>query len=210
MRNMFLVLGCYDWIGFHLTNRLLEEGYEVTGMDLINSDKKENLAMFIGRNSYFTFLDQMDDIKESTSSIDAVIQLSKECKGKTDLIDTVQGNFYVLSSGGASLDEKAIGVTLPVLYGEWCPRDQYGFFHYGTYIRFDSDTFKKEAVYIEDFIEALLQIINASNVPSSIMYTSIEDDSRKEENFQFIRPALSQKERLNKINQHYERFSTFY
>ena len=35
--NKILVTGTAGFIGYHLANRLLEEGYEVTGLDSINS-----------------------------------------------------------------------------------------------------------------------------------------------------------------------------
>ncbi len=64
----FLIANCYDWIGFHIVNKLLENGYDVDGYDH-SSEDDHHLSMFLGRNSSFTFVKDITAKNYRTSII---------------------------------------------------------------------------------------------------------------------------------------------
>ncbi len=88
MRSKVLVTGAAGFIGFHLSNRLIKEGYEVTGVDNINDYydiglKHARLAI-LSNNPNFSFhkLDLQDrtglDQLFSTNRFDYVVNLAAQ------------------------------------------------------------------------------------------------------------------------------------
>src|SRR5699024_11747942 len=91
---IFLVENCFHWLGFHIINRLLDNGYQVDGMDDLDTDKKEHLSMFVGRNELF---------RQITSR-----------ERNTDYDISMQADARKLESE----KEQAITIKLPLVFGE--------------------------------------------------------------------------------------------
>ncbi|KGX87812.1 hypothetical protein [Pontibacillus litoralis] len=60
----YLIWGCYSGIGFHFVQACLEKGHFVYGVDGL-SERKEMMAMFIGRNAHFTHFPEVNTFKQS-------------------------------------------------------------------------------------------------------------------------------------------------
>ncbi|WP_186576644.1 NAD(P)-dependent oxidoreductase [Aquibacillus kalidii] len=209
---MFLIVGCYDWVGYHITNKLLEQGQEVIGIDTMDSDKKENLAMFVGRNGLFSHYDSAQAVikdKKHKEGFKAIIFIKPEDISDIEEISYFSQVSLCLRSKNENMDECVTFVDIPLLYGEWMPRDNEGIFHGEEYVRFDSDQFKKEATYIEDFVNAFIKFAEESESPDYAMFAS--DKSEKEdENITIVRETKSQGERLQELDEHYEKFHFLY
>ena len=66
MKKSFLITGCAGFIGFHLSNKLLNKGYNIYGVDNLNSYysvklKKKRLSI-LKKNKNFKFI-KLDLIK---------------------------------------------------------------------------------------------------------------------------------------------------
>ncbi|MEW9109094.1 MAG: hypothetical protein AB2374_07075 [Cytobacillus gottheilii] len=67
MNDSVIIYGGFDFIGFHLTKGLLDEGYSISSVrsDLIADDMLENKRLELGRNANFL---EWDDLKEPFGS----------------------------------------------------------------------------------------------------------------------------------------------
>ncbi|GGA73926.1 hypothetical protein [Ornithinibacillus halotolerans] len=199
-----LVQNCFHWIGYHYVNFLLEKGIVVKGIDKINSDKKDNLAMFFGRNSSFQWFEDSYDEKVSTALIignrissipinaDRIIQIVlKQTKKIPD----------------------AVTINAPLLFGEWMEMTNEGVTDGNRIIPFQSDEFLQDAIYIEDFILSTYPLFESNKrsgdyqVISNKMYL---DDAVKLENSIYIRDNIPMKHNVKKVIEHYKRYQNFY
>ena len=113
MAYHILVTGCCGFIGSHLTEKLLSEGYHVTGIDNFDpfydrSIKEENLALFSSHPSFRFFETDIRD-KDFASSFkhdkpDAVIHLAAKAGIRPSLED-VNGYIDTNITGTANILE---------------------------------------------------------------------------------------------------------
>ncbi|SDQ88365.1 hypothetical protein [Virgibacillus salinus] len=188
---LFLVENCFQWVGFHIVNCLLENGYKVDGIDDLSSDKKKHLSMFVGRNSSFQHIFSYKRDATYDSSI-------KITENQLDL--TLQQNTSHL-------------IKLPILFGEWMPMKINGMYHNNSFIPFDSDIFLNEAIYIGDFMKSLTQWIKSSQLPEILEVKSINNKQSEEiklENSVYIRNNRTIEENLKMVIKHYEKFEDVY
>ncbi|GGJ95342.1 hypothetical protein GCM10007063_17330 [Lentibacillus kapialis] len=185
----FFVEDCFHWIGFHMVNHFLENGWHVDGMDDLDTDEKEHLSMFLGRNDLFHHVAKSGHNK----SYDASISIG-ECE-------------MILKK------KEAITIKLPLVFGEWMPMNQDGACIQNDFIRFDSQRFISSAVHVENIIESVKQWIRASGLPQVVNARSIHDrkaDDLKLENTVYIRNNRPIKEEIENVKKHYERYKKFY
>lgn len=85
MKKHILLTGCAGFIGSHLAERLLSEGYEVTGIDNFDpfysrSIKEKNMSSFIGHEGFHFFELDILNVGQlnalAHSSFDAIIHLA--------------------------------------------------------------------------------------------------------------------------------------
>ncbi|GAA0433103.1 hypothetical protein GCM10008983_07180 [Lentibacillus halophilus] len=185
----YMVQNCFHWIGYHILNALLEKGYRVDGADDLTTGKKENLAMFVGRNDLFRHVPLNNDDTEYDVSI------------------TVKGNTLILCK------QKTVTIHLPLLFGKWMPMNQQGIYYGDAFYSFDAEEVVTQAVHIEDLLESLMQWIHASCLPSSLIIKSRNDHSDQDDRhgtILYIRQRWSVKQALQSIKNHYETYNAFY
>ncbi|SFA82346.1 hypothetical protein SAMN04488072_102127 [Lentibacillus halodurans] len=184
-----LVENCFHWIGFHIVNHLLENGYNVDGTDKLNTDKKEHLSMFVGRHELFRHISPL----EKRNAYDAFLRIDDdELK--------LEKNHPVI-------------IKLPIIFGEWMPMSQEGMYVQHDFIRFDSEQFLSEAVYVKNVLKSLQQWIHSSDLPSVLEVKSFHDrrtDNVKLENAIYIRNNRPIAESINIVKDHYEMYKKFY
>jgi len=201
----FLVTSCFDWVGFHLVNQLLEKGYEVDGIDEETTALKEHLSMFLGRNSAFR-LKTRDELR----SYDTAIVIGENpC---TDVLKAKQMINVSRNKIQAKREASMTTIHVPVLFGEWMPMNEQGMYVGNQFISFDSAHFLSEAVYIKDFIAGLFQWMQVDDLPSSLEVKSKSSESRavKLENTVYIRDNERTADKLKKVLNHYRNYQHFY
>ncbi|GGB39946.1 hypothetical protein F3157_07075 [Virgibacillus dakarensis] len=204
----FLVTNCFDWIGFHIINYLVENGYQVDGFDNTATNKKENLAMMVGRNDLFSLLQDKKECRERYTAI--IINGSNG-----HALDLKADKMVKLCRDEARKegDAQLTTVMLPLLFGEWMPMNEKGMYAQNRFVPFDSDVFLNDAIYIEDFVLCLMQIIQSNHLPSFIELRSVKDNRKLDKNskrFIFLRDIRPIEKNVKKVQDHYNRFKTIY
>lgn len=212
---MYLISGSFNWVGFHFVQKLLETGNEVVGVDCLDTEKKENLSMYIGRNSLFTHIDNIGDLLLRNKQDFKAIFLINHDLEEESLISLTRDNIFNFYHGKqeTTYSDRVIQVELPLLYGEWMPRNEEGFYQKEEFFRFDSKQLEEEAIYIEDFVQSFLQIISSSNVPNHIKMEPLKkkrDREDCEDEIIFVRETQPIKNRLEILDEHYQTFKKLY
>lgn len=201
----FLVTSCFDWVGFHIVNQLLEEGYDVDGIDEETTAFKEHLSMFLGRNSAFSL-----KTKNELEPYDTAIMI-----GDSPCTDVLKAKRMINISRNKIQARREIPMTIihvPVLFGEWMPMNEQGMYVGNRFISFDSAHFLSEAVYVKDFIAGLFQWIQADELPPSLEVKSKSSESRslKLENTVYIHDNERTADKLKKVLHHYRSYQQFF
>lgn len=210
---MFVVSNCFDWIGYHLTNKFLNEGIRVVGIDRTDTEKKEHLSMFFDRNSLFKKIHSFSEIRKEykKESVEALFELDGD-KTFKELDNQEVLQHFILNTRNSKVEKSAIKIKYPLLYGEWMPREEKGFYQGEEFIHFDSRTFQEEAIDIDDFAGALRQLATLRKLPKTVEFKSINSQSRSDPNqdLLFVRQSKPMKSRLRELDDHYKRFRFFY
>ncbi|UOQ43446.1 hypothetical protein MUN89_16190 [Halobacillus salinarum] len=136
------VYQCFHWVGYHLTTCLLQEGYEVIGIDPMYTPLSEHLYLFVGRNSNFQHFYYMEDKEKHVQP------------GDKERLVNIQGNLLVIEilSEEASVDH----IELPALFGEWMDLEEHSITSKNelrTWIE------EHNALYIGDFLEEIIPVV---------------------------------------------------
>ena len=196
-----LVAGCTHWIGFHIVNELLEEGYMVDGIP--DHGGNENLSLFFGRNSSFSTVGIETAKEYETAIIINDVQNS----------DSILANKIVKIGGEQEKNEKITYIEISLLYGEWMDMNEKGMYRGKEFIQFDSNFFKEDAIYIKDFTKALLQWVRSDKLPDQLNVVSANNRMKKGvklENSIYLRDNGPKKEILNSVLTHFEKFKEMY
>ena len=153
-----LVMNCNHWIGFHLVDRLLEMEYEVNGV--LNEEENDDLTLFFGRNSQFSLVSSIENIIYDTCFIIGEIKEDRKVKANQIIVVDEHHQLKATDNPNAHI------VRPPLLFGEWMPITKDGYHNMDRRINIQSEQFKKDAVYIKNFVEGLLQLMHIKNLPS--------------------------------------------
>lgn len=193
-----LVLNCNHWIGFHLIQALLDLEYSIDG---VFHEKYDDLTLFFGRNSRFNLVSSVPNKKYRACFL----------IGEHEEMDHIQAEKAFIVDVNHSADaadmEHLHVVKTPLLYGEWMPMNERGFYLDGEWISFRSDRFKDEAVYIKNFIECLLQFLRVDKLqlPASIQICS-KHAIGPAENAVYVRENENKTEKVRDVIKHYEKY----
>ncbi|TXL64031.1 hypothetical protein FHP05_10100 [Cerasibacillus terrae] len=194
---------CFHWIGFHIVNKLLEEGYEVVGERSKNRGvKEEYLFDFFGRNAAFS----LSESKEN-NDYDCFISVNKKIP-ESNTKTIIQIKKY--NEEGFLVQQIELIVSL--LVGEWMPIKKDGVLVQNKLIHFHSKLFT-EAIYIGDFINACMQLLKSTNVSPIINIKSCKTGKMEKENLEkyiYIRDNRSKDEIIELLKKHYQRHKHFY
>lgn len=191
------VENCFHWIGFHLINRLLEEGIPVIGIDQVDTPKKEYLSMYVARNDSFSLHDKEPDEKNFDLAFE-VCDLYEDGDRKHVIT--------LLKSSVSRKDTEHI-IYPPKLIGEWMPSKEI--------ISFKNEKTKLQtAACIENFISAIYQWIEIDTlIPSKFNVVSSKDrniSSVKLESYVYLRDNRSIQKYFDTVLDHYHRLQAFY
>ena len=201
-----LVINCFHWIGFHITNQLLEIGCQVEGINNNSSEKSANLSLYIGRNSLFKLI----SLKE-LNKYDTVINI-----GESKDLHEIDTKRTILISDTERTRNEIKNVTFirtPLLFGEWMPMNREGVYYLNEHIPFDSELFLTQSIYIKDFTESLVQILKMNKLPSTLVTQSVKNSKSVEQKLDkslFIRDNVPIGRNVEKLLEHFQRFRTEY
>lgn len=199
-----LVVGCNHWIGFHIVNELLANDLQVDGIE--DTQGNELLSLFFGRNSSFSFVST--DVKKH---YDTIIFPGKEQVLPHAVTDCMIG----IGSDDGSFTKKpnSLFIHPPILFGEWMPMEETGFYDQQQVVAFDSERLKSRGVYMKDFAKGLIQWMSITQLPAELIVKSIREKDQKDEkqeNVIYLRDNVSVDENIKKVREHYERYKASY
>ncbi|TLX65865.1 MAG: NAD-dependent epimerase/dehydratase family protein [Thaumarchaeota archaeon] len=123
-----LVTGGAGFIGSHITDKLIQEGIEVTALDNLSTGKISNLAACNG-NKLFHFikkdLNNHDGIRESLKDIKVVFHMAADPEVRTGFDnpessynENLRNTFYLLQEIRKSNVEKIVFASSSAVYGD--------------------------------------------------------------------------------------------
>lgn len=199
-----LVINCFHWLGFHIISHLLETGEAVDGLHIPSRDSREHLADFVGRNSQFQLLEQAP--KQEYENIIII--------GEYPSIDQLKAKRLIMVNGETRSNiHSLITVHANILFGEWMPMDLQGIYIGEKYVSFESDEFLREAIYVEDFVQILMTILQSSHLADHIYIRSREVKSLvgiPEEQIINLRTQTPIKEKIRSLQKHFREFRQWY
>ena len=194
-----IIVGVYEFIGFHLCEALLQEGIEVYGVDLpidTSDHVVDEKRLLIGRNSNFqekdeSFFSSFDFSQEDTFIfLDYYSFYMKRQEQK--FLEMVHSNLpqeqLVHSVTIMPIQEcmKEINspyiVYLPTIYGPWQPANF--LFHKALYQSNVSHTVEDrewtgDAIYVQDAIHSIIDIIENKKPASYLLKSNVENQWSK-------------------------------
>ncbi|GLO65649.1 hypothetical protein [Oceanobacillus kimchii] len=196
-----LIVNCNSWVGYHIADALLMEGFLVDGV--IDHDEPGDLEMYFGRNSLYEEV-TLQTKKEYEIGIiidDFITELPKGVK-----------HWITISTNNDKRIESATQ-TMTCIYpsllvGEWMNMNEQGVYRNDEFIRFDSKYFKEQAIYIVDFVNALLHWIQMDNLPICFQVFPKQENisNKKVEKKIFLRKNRSIDTVIQSLKNHYEQF----
>lgn len=135
---MITVSPCFHWIGYHISTGLLQEGFEVVGIDRMDVLLCDHLYMYVGRNSNFQHFYNHTDKENHLQT------------GPEEWRVNIEDGLLVIHRGAEESLTKRI--EMPELYGEWMDLTALN-------ISSSDDLYhwvlENNAVYISDFVKEM-------------------------------------------------------
>ncbi|MGM8364392.1 hypothetical protein ACLIBG_02805 [Virgibacillus sp. W0181] len=198
-----LVENCFHWIGFHLIDQLLEEGYRVDGINAHNSNETDHFLLFLGRNSNFTLLKDVPPDK----TYDAVFTIGSPY----DKVSYKRRFEICRDHTTVNESESKVIIEQPLLFGEWMPMNEKGFYYKNEFVPFISDCFLQEAIYIRKFVRSLIQLMHTDRLPNRLTIKSAQspESSSILENNIYLYDNIRIDDK-HQLLEHYERYIDYY
>lgn len=197
-----LVVNCLNWVGFHIVNFLLENSYQVDGLNEDPLSKQDHFQLFFGRNSSFTLVTKQQLSEYDVCIIIGTCSFTQEINSRYILEINDHTDF-------SNLHNKHISIAMPLLFGKWMPMNADGMYHQNKYISFKSELFLTKSVYIDDFINDLLHWIQDITSTDKIL-TKDDLKATKFMNEMELFDNRTVQTKLEIVLSHYERFKAFY
>ncbi|MGI8314445.1 hypothetical protein [Halobacillus mangrovi] len=139
---MITVSPCFHWIGYHISTGLLQEGYEVVGIDHMDDLLCDHLYMFVGRNSNFQhFYNHIDKEKHLHT-------------GPEEWRVNIEDSLLIIQQGADKSLTKRI--EMPELYGEWMDLTALNIHSSDGLYQW---VLKNNGVYISDFVNEVCDFL---------------------------------------------------
>lgn len=190
------IINCLQWVGFHLTDHLLNAGHVITGIDRMDDAYKENLAEFMIRNSRFTLLHSVSDLPAGS---EARIEVNGDVADERP-IATIQ-----LANPCRQIDIQA-----NLLFGLWMPMNRSCVRWRGESIMLESERLSNEAVWAADFAKCVQQILESGLFPESVTLLNRHSEEKAKKQSLYILESETTKRRKKELLRHYHNFSLLY
>lgn len=201
-----LVQNCFHWVGFHIVNQLLEDGYTVKGIDFSTEQASDHLSMFFARHASFSLIEPNVD---ESFNVSIVINSPQYA----DNIDAT--HHIVIDETNRQLIEhvNSTYIKQPLLFGKWMPIRDKGVFYCNNHIAFDSEAFLENAIYINDFTKMISQLLKKRDIPTflDVQYDKIEESPTLIlDNTVYIRDNTPIERKIEEVLTHYKQFEKYY
>src|SRR5690625_5291106 len=200
-----LVKDCFHWIGFHIVDQLLIDGYEVKGIQTSSSKKTAHLSMFFDRHSHFSLIED-----ETACETDTALLINQHT---TDGINASRFMMIGEHVDIEALTADQIAIQQPLLFGEWMPIYEDGCYYLNDHIPFDSPRFHEQAIYIHDFTKMIVALLKQDNLPNVINMQTVKNDSilgLTLDNTYHIQDNTPIENKLQDVLKHHKQFKHYY
>ncbi|QHE51446.1 hypothetical protein [Pontibacillus sp. HMF3514] len=193
-----MVWGCFQWVGFHLIREWLDDGETVIGIDLVDTEQKETLEMFVGRNANFSRVESVEEAlkMDAGEHIDALIVIDDQNNNPPfeKLTEIPASNYICLNLDGPCRSKHLwTTIELPHVYGPWMTSD--------------TTSITEKSVYITDITQALKSIVTQ---PWDGGLIKVGMESNEDRNDKCIAPTVSLEKGMKMVNDHQKRFPSYY
>lgn len=192
-----LVLNVTNWIGYHITEELLNAGHEVIGTR--GEDGSEYFIDFFARNSNFHLIERPE-----RGPYALVI-----CIEDATIADDMEYDRLFLINHDEER-KNAIFIEAPYLFGEWMPMTEEGLERKGEIVAFSSDTLFDEGIYIGDFLEFFITFMEKEPEVENIRLWPARNQGKKLEKSFLVDENIPIQEKLQQVISHYKRFKDLY
>lgn len=200
-----LVKDCFHWIGFHIVDQLLTDGYKVKGIQTAFSEKTAHLSMFFDRHSHFSLIED-----GAACEADTALLINQHT---TDGINASRIMMIDEHVDIETLTASQIAIQQPLLFGEWMPIYEGGCYYLNDHISFDSFRFRKQAIYIRDFTKVIVDLLKQNNLPNVINMQADKSDSTLGltlDNTYHIQDNTPIENKLQDVLKHHKQFKHYY
>jgi hypothetical protein len=200
-----IIENCFDWIGFHLIEKYLNEGFEVCGIDQLD-ERKEFLYEMIGRNASFHFYDDVESIDDDEMREAMFISIVKNKEHIREVNTNLER--YIILNEIEQVDTNQLEsknnyyICTPNLFGPWMNKKSY-------------DQYSKEdafELYIDDFI-SWLYYFTKSTVKQNVITLQTKKNQKKAQSgchLMTVLPTTSLDEERIRVKDHIKKYPSYY
>ncbi|MCP8615565.1 hypothetical protein [Salirhabdus salicampi] len=194
------IYNCFHWIGYHVTEKCLAEGWDVTGIHPHPNPREEFLMDMIGRNAQFQYKAEVDNVQRERMNYFISIGTPPHSFLGEDKDHVIQIMDELVDDGE---NEKGyMKLAVPTLVGPWMPLDT-----------LEKRKNENAVVDINDFVNWLFTCIHENTILRSPVRIIGEASERalslKEGNVIMYRTKTNE-EIFRYIEQHKEKFPFYY
>ncbi|MFC0524788.1 hypothetical protein ACFFGV_14515 [Pontibacillus salicampi] len=193
----FMIWGCLEGLGFHLLQRLLEQGVKVIGIDKLTK-QKETVYLYVGRNANFSFYESIEEcLQEEEDKVRAIfvmeqngVQVPYE---RLQSLSSTSRIRFVFNGSKPTPMEGWTTVWGPSLYGPWIdtPVEELG----------------EESIPVEDFLP---RIVNEEDYNEKTLVTVGMDDCGDKEHDIELGRSVAYDKRKQAYLKHRQQFAGYY
>ncbi|KGP90802.1 hypothetical protein N780_03385 [Pontibacillus chungwhensis BH030062] len=190
----YIISGCFEWIGFHLTEAFLNAGHTVIGIDKEWNEQKDWLSLYVGRNASFHLVDSIHEVKKKTDEEVILIHIEERVTGEDPNL-SIKDEWTIKTRDDDT--EKSSVIYASEVYGPWMTE----------LIKPTSE----EALYIDDFVSAIQDIIEQKVEGNWIEVKPSSGGSKgHHQDTWYVKESMDVQEGWKKVMDHEEKFSIYY
>ncbi|QST00808.1 hypothetical protein IMZ31_04330 [Pontibacillus sp. ALD_SL1] len=190
----YIISGCFEWIGFHLTEAFLNAGHTVIGIDKEWNEQKDWLSLYVGRNASFHLVDSIHEVKNKTDKEVTLIHIEERVTG-VDPNLSIKDEWTIKTRDDVTVKGSVIYAS--EVYGPWM-----------TELVKPTSV---EALYIDDFVSGIQDIIE-HKVGETWIEVKPSNDGKKgqHQHIWYVKQSIKQEEGWKLVLDHEEKFSIYY
>lgn len=191
---IYIISGCFEWIGFHLTEKWLNAGHTVIGIDNDWNEQKDWLSLYVGRNSSFQFVDSIDQVKEEVEGEELILINIEDRLTKGEAKIPIKREWTIKIGDDKPVQGSVIYAS--EVYGPWMSR----------LVKPTTE----QALYINDFVKGVQEIIDHNVKKEWIEIKSSYDQTGHHQDTWYVNESMDVNKGWKTVMDHENNFSTYY